>query len=346
MSLQLLPLEILLQIFLLLGSAFFRQDARRLLVSKWWYQLAWPVLLQDLKFSDDSLLKFVLASNKVDFVRSIQHHVRTVSLSLDGFEDWHSAQSGLGSMEIFGIEFYAVNTWITQLNGRLTALASILQQCTRLQSLRLEARPERHNPELGIQRRNYLKTLSLIRLVSISHLTCLEIDTAGTCLTGPINTSRRHPCDTISTMLSTLRRLRCRMSSICPRIFNAHAPGKGPFLSLEDVVINLSLSETSDSDTSYRYSSRCRCVPTDSFNQLKADMESRARELVHIMKNPRIVRIVSHTYPDLEMRSFDALTGRRMVLASAVPWDADGEEVEEGATAQDLFDSDSSSEES
>jgi hypothetical protein len=48
------------------------------------------------------------------------------------------------------------------------------------------------------------------------------------------------------------------------------------------------------------------------------------------------------------MHSFDAITGRHMLLASAAPWDADGEEVEEmeeGATAEHLFDSDSSSEE-
>jgi hypothetical protein len=81
----------------------------------------------------------------------------------------------------------------------------------------------------------------------------------------------------------------------------------------------------------------------DSFPQLKADMESHVRELVLKMKNPRIVRIVSHTFPGLDMHSFDALTGRQMLLAPAAPWDADGEEVEERATEEDLFDSDSSS---
>lgn len=343
MSPQLLPQEILLSILRLLGSAFFRQDTRRLRVSKWWYQLAWPVLLQDLDFSTESLRKFVLMSKKVDFVRSIRNHVITVSVSLDGFEDWHSAQSRLSSTETSSIDLRVVNTWTMQLNGCLTALAGILQQCTRLELLRLEARPERHDPRLGLQRRNYSMALPLVSLVSISHLTCLEIDTSGTHLIGQSNTSRMHLCDNISTMLSTLRRLRCRMSSICPRIFNT--PGRSPFLSLEDVVINLSLSEISGSDTSYRYPSRCVCIPGDSFHQLKADMESHARELVHIMNNPRIVRIVSHTFPGLDMHSFDALTEQQMVLASATPWDADGEEVVERAIAQDLFHSDSSSEE-
>lgn len=64
-----------------------------------------------------------------------------------------------------------------------------------------------------------------------------------------------------------------------------------------------------------------------------------------MMKNPRIARIVSHTFTGLEMHSFDAITGRRMLLSSATPWDADGDEIEERVVVEDLLDSDSSSEE-
>lgn len=64
-----------------------------------------------------------------------------------------------------------------------------------------------------------------------------------------------------------------------------------------------------------------------------------------MMKNPRIARIVSHTFPGLKMHSFDAITGRRILLSSAAPWDADGDEIKERIVVQDLFDSDSSSEE-
>lgn len=276
-------------------------------------------------------------------IRWIQNHVITVGLGLEDFETWLSAQSRPGNTEPSSINFGVINSWTFQLNGCLTTLASILQQSTRLQSLRIEARPARHDPLLGLQRRNYLMALPLASLVSISHLTCLDIDTAGTHLIGQSNTSRIHLCDKIRTILSTFRRLRCRLGSICPHIFDVS--GKGPLLSLEDVVINLSLSEISGSATSYRYPSRCVCVPGDSFPQSKADMEFHVREVVHEMNNPQIARIVSHTFPGLDMRLFDSTTGRQMVLSSAAPWDANGEEVEGRATAEDLFDSDSSPEE-
>ncbi|KAF5136337.1 hypothetical protein E5D57_000097 [Metarhizium anisopliae] len=245
MSLYQLPPEILPYAFRLLSPAFFRQDARRLLVFRQWYQLARPVLLQDLDFSAESLRNFVLASNKVGMIRSVRNHVKALSLALDDFENWHSAQFEPSSAELSGIDLQTMNTWASELNDFLVALAGILKQCTRLQSLKLEARPEGH----------------------------------------------------------------------------------GPLISLEDFVINLSLSEMSSSDTSYRYPIRCEHIPGDSFPRLKADVESHATKVVRMMKNPRMARIVSHTFPGLKIHSFDAITGRRMLLSSAAPWDADGDEL-------------------
>lgn len=242
MSLYQLPPEILIYVFRLLGSAFFRQDARRLLVSRQWYQLARPVLLQDLDFSAESLRRFVLASNKVGMIRSIRNHVRTLSLALDGFENWHSAQFEPSSTELSGIDLQTTDTWTSEVNDFLVALAGILQQCTRLQSLKLEARPEGHGPWAGFSRRNYLMASPLASLVFISSLTCLEIDTGGTHLIQN-NTCNIHLCTNINKMLPTLRRLRCRTRDICPHILDV--PGNGPLISLEDFVINLSLSEMS-----------------------------------------------------------------------------------------------------
>lgn len=325
MSLHRLPPELLLNILRLLGSAFFHQDVRRLLVSKWWYQIAWPVFLQDLEFRAETLRSFILASERVGMVRSIQEYVITATLVLDGFENWDSAHSTVTATELSEIDFEIVNMWTSQLNGYAAAFAGILQQCTRLQRLRLEARPERHDPRLCLQRRDYLMAAPLASPINDS------------------KTTRVHLCSKISTMLLTLRRLRCRMSSICPFIFNV--PRSGLLLNIEEVIINLSLSETCGSDTSYRYPSRCGFNTSDTFPQLKADMESSARELVFAMQSPRIVRILSHTFPGLALRSFDVLTERQMVLTPAAPWDADGEEVEDRVSTEDRFDSDSSSEE-
>lgn len=341
MFLRQLPPEILLHILRFLGSAFFRHDARRLLISKWWYQLAWPLFLEDLDFSAESLQKFVLASKREGMIDSIQTYVSTVSLSLNGFENWHSAQPRSSSAESSNVDFHIVNTWTSELNGCLTTLASILRQCTRLRTFRLQARPESHDPRLGLQRRDYLMALPLANLASISHLSCLEIDTAGTSLISQ-DTPRIHLCSNISKMLPTLQRLRCRMGSICPHIFDV--PRKDLLFCLEDFIINLSLSDISGSDSSYRYPSRCGYVPGDSFPQLKADMELHATRLVRMIESLRVVRILSHTFPGLDMHSFDPIKERHMLLAPDAPWDAEGEEVEERSTASDLFDSDSASE--
>lgn len=273
---------------------------------------------------------------------SIREHVQTVNVALEGFEKWHSALFTLNPTESSDVDFEVVNTWTSELNGYMAALAGILQQCTRLRLLRLEARRERHPPQLCLQRRDYLMALPLASLLSISHLTCLEVDTAGTYLIDTSTTSRVHLCNNISAMVPTLRRLRCRMSSICPTIFNVS--GSGLLLDLEEVIINLSLSDICGSDTSYRYPSRCGVIPGDNFLRLKADMESHAREFVLALNNPRLVRILWHTFPGLDLHSFDVLTERRMILAPGAPWNADGEEIEDRVVEQDLFESDSSSE--
>ncbi|POR36098.1 Uncharacterized protein TPAR_03716 [Tolypocladium paradoxum] len=342
MSLHRLPPEILLHILRLLGSSFFRQDVRRLLVCRWWCRLARPVLLQDLDLTATSLEAMVNASGRRGMVDSIKNHVKTVSIGFDGFEDWPSAQTGSEHAEI---DFRVVTMWTYHLNVSLDSLGRTLRQCTKLQSLRLEARPELHDPQLGLQERDYLLGRGLVSLLSLSHLTCLEFDTAGTSLVDA--TTYLHLCHEIHSRLPTLRRLRCRMRRLCPHLLDP-PPVSAPTLGLEDLIVNLSLSETSSSDTSYRYPICCRLGPVSlrkGFPRLQADMELKARELVRVMKNPRIVRVVSHTFPSLEMRSFDALTGRRMRLPPAAAWDADGEEVEEESVQDQtgIFDSDDSS---
>ncbi|KAG6314474.1 hypothetical protein E4U22_008727 [Claviceps purpurea] len=347
MSLLRLPPEIVLSIFRLLGSAFFRRDVRRLLVSKWWYELAWPVFYQDLRFRAGSLERFLLASKSVDLLHTIRKNVRTAKLVLNGFEDWHSILSASNAEGSTEIDLQAVDIWTSEVNGHVAALAGILQHCTGLRLLKVEARPETHPLQLNLQRRDYLAASPLASLSSLSQLTCLEIDTAGTRLTDETDTPKVHLCSKIRTMLPSLRRLRCRMSNICPTIFDVSAGGLP--LHLEEFIINLSLSDIRGLDTSYRHSSRCEALPGDSFPRLKAEMESCARKLVLLMETPRIVRVLSHTFPGMKLRSLDVLTGRRMELKPTARWDADEKEAvldEPTVLTQDASDSGSSSDES
>ncbi|KAG6201935.1 hypothetical protein E4U35_005548 [Claviceps purpurea] len=351
MSLLRLPPEIMLNIVHLLGSAFFLQDVRRLLVCKWWYAFASPIFFQDLRLQAlspkraGSLERFILASKSVDLLHSIRKNVRTTKLILSGFKDWRSTLSTSNATGSTRIDLKVVDTWTSEVNGYVAALGSVLQHNTKLRVLKVEARPETPPPQLNLQRRDYLAASSLAGLISLSQLTCLEIDTAGTRLMHDNDAPKVHLCSKIRAMLPTLRRLRCRMSSICSTIFDVSA-GCLP-LALEDVIVNLSLSDIRGTDTSYRYPNRCEALPGDNFTRLKADMESCARELVPLMGNPRIVRVLSHTFPGMKLHSLDVLTERRMELKPNAPWDADGGEVKEPRVLrQDLSDSDFSSDES
>ncbi|KPM41360.1 hypothetical protein AK830_g5177 [Neonectria ditissima] len=334
MLLRELPPEILLHILRLLGSAFFQHDTRRLLVSKWWYQLAKPVLLRDLDFSAKSLRGFVLASKNTDLSRSVQRYSTSINLSVNGFENWEAAR--FGRVEI---DLQVVDAWTSEFNTNLAALARIIQPSTSLRSLKVEAHREFHNPSSGLQQRHYLSALPLVSLVSVGHLTCLEIDTHGTDLRLRDATPETHFCCTINAFFPTLRRLRYRTSHICPRLLDL--PGNDLLSDLEEVIINLSLSRLDGPDTSYRYPSRCEKIPGDNFLNLKADMEAHARGLAARMSKPRIVRVLSHTFPGLDVHSFDALVGHRMVLEPAAAWDADGEVMQDQTVASDPSDFDS-----
>ncbi|QPG99739.1 hypothetical protein C2857_002447 [Epichloe festucae Fl1] len=140
MPLHRLPPEILLYTLRLLGSASFRQDARRLIVSKRSFQHARPVLLQDLDFSAQSLRRFVLADTEEGMICSKRNHVMTVSLGLDGLEKWHLTQSKQGDTESSRFNIRVIESWTVELNECMDALARMLQKCTGLRLLKLEAR--------------------------------------------------------------------------------------------------------------------------------------------------------------------------------------------------------------
>lgn len=361
-----LPPEILSLICLSLDAQFFRQDVSRLHVAKWWYRLAQPVLHQDLDLSPDSLSRFVAAcSHQTGLIDSIQKHARSVRLVVRGFDYRNdSTESAIDNPDSPAVDMGSVDAWTFELNENMETLAGIVQACKALQSLKLDARPEFHAPELELEleRRHYLLRRPVASLLSVGHLTSLEVDTAGTDLLRERDGSDFHVCEYISNLLPRLRKLRCRLTRICSLVLGrAHciddengsyiislevAP-TSPLECLEDVVINMSISDPTGADTSYRYPSRCQDTIYDSFSDLERHMEKTAQDLVLRMSNPRVVRLITHTFPGLELLSFDAMTGRRMKLAPDAPWDADGEEIEEAAedhdATDDLFDSDSDS---
>ena len=58
-------------------------------------------------------------------------------------------------------------------------------------------------------------------------------------------------------------------------------------------------------------------------------MEKQAQALVAQMAAPKIVRILTHELPSIEMQAFDVLTGKNVRLSDSAEWDDDGETIED-----------------
>lgn len=218
-------------------------------------------------------------------------------------------------------------------------LADTLKRCPNLQSLELKARA------LDLERWQYMVAKTLTNLLSVCRLTTLEIDTASCLFKKEADDPRLNLCRSINGLLPSLQRLRCRMERVCEALLG-EALGNKPLL-LKEVIVNLSLSELSDISTSYRHSRSCQSPSGSSTLQLREAMERQATMLAARLCKPRMVRVISHTPPSLDMIAFDAITGKRTQLKSNVGWDAEGEVVGEARSEvgededTDLFEGDS-----
>ena len=323
-----LPAELLLLILDDLGSTFFRQNIRCLTLSRRWYHLAWQIFVRDLRLTASSVRELV---NNDRLFQRCRPYIVTAELFLNGIPEWRTSKR-------HEIELDTVYKLTCELNMSLVLLAGKLQQTPSLRYLKLKAGPE--NPALGLPRRGYLDVTPLAGLLFIRHLTSLEFDTAGSYPRSRMGDPNTHLCSFINSLLPSLQRLRCRMDNVCERLLDP--PISKTKLRLEDLIINLSLSELSETVTSYRYPKRCHYVPDGDFLRLKERIEKQATALVCRLENPRFVRVLSHEFPSLKMTCFDAITGGRMWLKDSSCWDADGIVIagEEGdlEDVTDLFD--------
>ncbi|KAJ6786120.1 hypothetical protein PWT90_02476 [Aphanocladium album] len=286
-----------------------------------WYFQAWPVFLQELSLDAASLHGFAQRIRKGS-IASMETHIRHINISLAGFDDWASPRL-LPRYSTANAAF--VKDWTAQLNKDLSILARVFSKLTNLRAVFFTALPERIDARCGSPRSGYLSGAATVGLIRAEHLTSLDIDAVGSTLSSKSDLLDYHPCHMFRRVSRQLRRLRIRIACICPdilRVLCASAEG----LVLEDVVVNLSICSTSGHSTSYKFPMCCVDMPWG-FDQLQLEMEAQATQLARALKNPRIVRVLSHGYPGPRPQSFDAVTGRRMVLAAPTPWDADGEEL-------------------
>jgi hypothetical protein len=284
MALVQLPSELLLRILGYVGSQFFSQDVRRLAVSKRWYSIAWLILAEECHLTCRTLPRFL--TNEEAFERT-QTHLRSIDL-LVAFQ----APSHL--------ELYFEEPWLAETNDRLTKLAVKLRRCPLLGRLHLVL----SNNVFGLQ------PSSIPGLLSLPNLTTLELE-VGYHSVIPVRDDRKHLCCCINALLPSLRRLRCRMISVCERLLEP-LPTEQP-LELEELILNLTDDEAIIFYGASDFPRRCLDDRNRDFSLVRDAVEAQATALAARMRNPRMVRIISYrerTAPS-NVYAFDALSGRR-----------------------------------
>jgi hypothetical protein len=353
MPLLQLPPETLIQIFDYVGSSYFRSDLSRLTVCKQWSKFANNACFGDFYVTQKTLRRLLSSPYVESSLSLVKDSVETLNLDLEGFEDWDSiplsrhdsqAVNVLNVSTWNGAHGRAVRAaWTTELNNNLLYLATIIKQSRKLRILRIQATIELHPLLRLLERRDYLFQSTIRAFLSASNSTSLELDLCGTRLI-PHQSQEHgegfHVCTSIAALLTTLRRLRLRMRSICADVLKPLQHSAN--LRLNEVLINLSLSNESPLTTSAVHATCCGSSP-GGFLQLKADMEKQAQVLVAQMAAPKIVRILTHALPSIEMRAFDVLTGRNFTLSEGAEWDDDGEAIEDEVSDEESEISDLSS---
>ncbi|KAL2257939.1 hypothetical protein VTK26DRAFT_8941 [Humicola hyalothermophila] len=288
MALLELPPEILFLILSNLGSEFFTQDLGRLTVSKKWYPWAWKVMVRDLRFTSKTLIWFV---EEGLFARSQPMA-------------WGSSPARACRSNS--------HRRTAQLNLALSRLAAGLRKCRKLHSLTVMARSERFEDGGG---RSYLLIKPLADLLSLQHLTSLEVDTLGSRAMTWKSTSGIHLCQSINALLPSLRRLRCRMDFMCGLLLAL--PNQTTPLDLEEVIINVSSSWPDDESIVRQYPRYCLTATSDA--DLGDAMIAQASKLPPRIRSPRIIWVIYRLLGRFE-RVFDAVSGERYPIPSRRSW--------------------------
>ncbi len=322
MPLLQLPAELLILILNHVGPEFFAQDPRRLAVCKQWHDLAWPVLVRDLRLTTTALTRFT--AHPALAARS-ERHITTTTLHFQNTPRHPAAKD-----PAFRRAIPPNRRWSAQLTTALITLSASLSRARALHTLTLTA----HALDTAGWHLPAPALATLLSSVSSAahHLTSLTIDTASCPLQQHPDT---HLCAAVNALLPTLRHLRFRAETVCPALL----AGDTPLPQLKTVLVNLSLAYLADDYLSYRHAKGCGGVYGRSIVRVRAAMEEAAVALVGAMGEDKgMVRIISHRVPALDVFAFDAVVERRVQLWSLEKgWDAEGDpEVEEEDVEEDL----------
>ncbi|KAK2759012.1 hypothetical protein FQN54_003110 [Arachnomyces sp. PD_36] len=333
MSIQRLPPELLLLTIEYLGASFFHEDVRRLTLFKLWYPFARSVLLEDLKVSFKTLGSVFSAPGAEETLESLKSTVREVEFAFRGLDCWDPIfpppRPGPGTpspieagstSSAWSQDLKARAQWISWLDDNLSKMTSILSTCHKLHTLRFKAFRGNHYQLLFLPRPDYIHEQTMSRLLSLSNLTTLEMDTCGTSFLPPEDEGRQrnHICLHISRLLPQLHCLRLRMRHICHMAFTLPDDCDDNLLKLSELIVNLSFTER---PPKVQYSKLCSIPDGDRFIT-RYEIEEMVGFLVEDLDCPRIVRVLSldpDTYPPT-LQSLDVLTGERIDLPNRATW--------------------------
>lgn len=330
-----------------LGSDYLKQDINRLFISKKWFQAAQFTMLQHLTVTSTLLRTLVAASEQGKVALDLEKHLQSMYLSFNGMNQAEvsiprkrrklghfSISDGLQQEENHPDEPMDDYLWTYTFNEHIIRLRGILERCEKFKTLRIEAREEHPNLPRNMQNRPYLVGSALLSLLDLAALQNLTLDFYGSDVIEDVYYAERvHFCTNICQLFPRLKRFECRMSTICPDLLGAGTSGEK--LQLEVVIVNLCIGIAHSQKIPYRYPTRCNAGRRRSFGQLRNDMETQAELLCDSMRQPRIVRVISHEAATLQHQTFDAITKKRYEFDPSGPWSGQGKIIEDEGSGVD-----------
>ncbi|KAL9083744.1 MAG: hypothetical protein Q9165_008410 [Trypethelium subeluteriae] len=332
MSLLQLPAETLLQILKCAGSSFFCEEIARLTVCKQWFQFARLVCFKNLDLSQNTLQRMMRAWDVID-LRLLKDTMESLVLWLTGYKDWNAlpvlftdAGGEPDNRTAWTTLESDLTAWTATLESDLKKLATLVQGCPKLRTVRVHASNKIPIRFMLVSRHNYLTLPGIKPLISVKNLTSLDLDLCGSSLLShPGGHLSFHICPEIAALLTVLMRLKLCMREICADVLRP--PDHKSGLRLSEVIINLDLTEESKIATASQHSMSCTGLGLN-FLEMKTNLEAQAKILAASMASPKIFRILFHLIPKFELLSLDVLTGKDMLLTEDIyehkPWDADG----------------------
>lgn len=181
--------------------------------------------------------------------------------------------------------------------------------CSRLASSRLRASSQFDPAQPLAAHHHYLVAWSPVDFLDghwVSKFTELEIDTCGSGFK-----SKVHVCPQLALKIPYLRSVRLRIHKICPRIFDALQQNDGATSSrIESIIVNLSLKETDCFPAGFS----SHCTQPKRVWELYDDIVVTATEIGKQNPSFKVLRILCHKHPSLQIVARDCIAGTKMVL--------------------------------